>query len=197
MHGASATSGPKLAGVLGFFDGTDALIQAMKQVRDARYKSFDAFTPYPVHGLEQAQGLKRSPLPWVTFIMGMTGFATAFGLQYWTSVVDWPLNVGGKPLNSWPAFVPILFELTVLFAGVSTALALFAICGLPNTSRRSFDSSLTRDRFAILIEAPKSEFEEEEDEGKGFKKFDSEEAHAFLQKTGAKEVRKVFEEGWF
>src|SRR5579885_3487886 len=151
---ASKPNGRVLSGVIGFFPNAHATVEAMKKVRDARYQSFDAFTPFPVHGLEAAQGLKRSPLPYVTFVAGLTGCTVGFLLQYWTSAVDWPLNIGGKPFNSWPAFVPIMFELTVLFAGLCTVGAMFAFNGLPNVLRKAFDPGLTRDRYAIVIEAP-------------------------------------------
>lgn len=191
----------ELAGVLGFFDHPSDILSAMEKVRDANYKSFDAFTPFPVHGLEQAQGLKRSKIPYITFLAGITGCSLAFALQYWTSVVDWPLNVGGKPFNSWPAFVPVMFELTVLLAGLSTAFSMFIFNGLPNIKKRSFDPALTRDRFAIIIEAPAhsehGEDDDDEEEGHRFKKFEASEAEQFLQQVGAKEVRKVYNEGWF
>lgn len=199
----------QLAGVVGFYNDSHSLMDATVKVRDANYRSFDTFTPYPVHGLEQAQGLKRSPLPWVTFFAGLTGLACAFALQYWTSAVDWPINIGGKPLNSWPAFVPVMFELTILFAGLSTVGAMFFLNGLPNMKKKAFDSSITRDRFAIMIdvpETPSSEAIEEMDdhelakfksESARFKAFDEREAAEFLKKSGATEVRSVYAEGWF
>ena len=113
--------------------------------------------------------------------MGFIGFCCAFGLQYWTSAVDWPLIIGGKPFNSWPAFVPVMFELTVLFAGVSTVLALFAVCGLPAIQQKAFDPAITRDKFALVIEDSDKE----------------KEASRFLSKVGAKNVRSVYSEGWF
>ena len=172
-----------LAGVIGFFNSPDALIEATRKTRDAGYLHFDAFTPYPVHGLDDAQGLKRSFLPFVTFAAGITGCALAFILQYWTSAVDWPLNIGGKPFNSWPAFVPVMFELTILLAGLSTVAAMFFANQLPNHSKKSFDPGLTRDRFALLIESS-SDFVESE-------------AMSFLKNLGAQEVKTVFNEGWF
>jgi len=181
----------ELAGVLGFYEDPQALIAAMKKVREANYESFDAFTPYPVHGLEAAQGLKRSPLPYVTFVAGMTGFMLAFGLQYWTSAVDWPLNVGGKPFFSWPAFVPVMFELTVLLAGLATVAGMFILNGLPNIKSKAFDPALTNNRFAILIGASRAS-----DTGR-FKSFQEGEALEFLKKLGASEVRTVYQEGWF
>jgi hypothetical protein len=190
-----------LAGVVGFFEDPQALTKAVVRVREAGYESFDSYTPYPVHGLEHAQGLKRSPLPWVTFFAGLTGFAAAFGLQYWTSVMDWPVNIGGKPLNSWPAFVPILFELTVLFASLATVGAMFLLNGLPNTNRRAFDPNITRDRFALMIDAPKPRGEDDEEVQASAeaaqKQFSESEASTFLKSLGAKEVRSVYAEGWF
>jgi len=189
-----------LSGVIGFFDHPSQLIEAMAQVRKANYQHFDAFTPFPVHGLDAAQGLKRSPLPYVTLIAGIMGCTLAFSFQYWTSAVDWPLIVGGKPFNSWPAFVPVMFELTVLLGGLSTVAAMFALNGLPNVKRKVFDPAITRDRFALAIEAPiASEEEDEEQAAKAsqFKKFDALEAMEFLKKQGATEVRKVYAEGWF
>jgi hypothetical protein len=203
-HDKKKPQGPQLAGVVGFFDDPGELIAATAKVRDQNYQYFDAFTPYPIHGLDAAQGLKRSPLPFVTFGAGLTGFCLAFLLQYWTSAVDWPLNVGGKPLNSWPAFVPILFELTVLLAGLATVGAMFIFNGMPNLRRRSFDSSITRDRFALMIEVPPVA-DEDDDEAverlarkqAKYKKFTEAEAATFLKGVGAKEVRSVMSEGWF
>lgn len=191
---------PVLAGVLGFFEGPDAILGGMEKVRDANYQHFDAFSPFPVHGMDAAQGLKRSPLPYVTLVAGITGCSLAFLLQYWTSAVDWPLIVGGKPFNSWPAWVPVMFELTVLLAGLSTVAAMFAFNGLPNIKRKIFDPALTRDRFAIVIEAPLAIEEDDETErakAARYKKFDEAEAMDFLKKAGATEVRKVYAEGWF
>lgn len=199
-HAMAATQEKQLSGVVGFFADGHQLIGAMEKVRGERYKHFDAFTPYPIHGLDAAQGLKRSPIPFVTLGAGLTGFACAFLLQYWTSAIDWPLNVGGKPLNSWPAFVPIMFELTVLFAGLATVGAMLLFNGLPNIKRRIFDPGITRDKFALWIGATLP-IEDEDDEESGrssqFKKFNVEEATQILRAAGAQEVRTVYAEGWF
>jgi hypothetical protein len=191
----------RLAGVLGFFENADAVLAATEKVKNANYRYFDVFTPYPIHGLEHAQGLKRSPIPYVTFIAGLTGFLCAFLFEYWTSAVDWPINVGGKPYNSWPAFVPIMFELTVLFAGLCTVGAMFAFNGLPNIRRKAFDPSLTNNRFAIVIENPPPAGipgdVEDQSKARGFKAFSETEAAQFLKQLGASEVRSVYSEGWF
>lgn len=199
----------KLAGVVAFFDGPQSLMEATKKVRDANFESFDCYTPFPVHGLEHAQGLKRSPLPFVTMGAGLTGFMCAITLQYGTSVISWPLNVGGKPFWSWPAFVPIFFELTVLFAGLATVGGMFLLNGFPNTKKRAFDPNVTRDRFAIMVDAPKhpsaleieemepAELARFEKKKSQFRKFDVEEVKQFLQSLGATEVKSVEERGWF
>ncbi len=197
---STKSGSPSLAGVVGFFPDPKALIRATASVRDANYESFDAFTPFPVHGLIEAQGLRPSPVPYVTFVAGITGTTLAFLFQYWTSAVDWPLIVGGKPFNSWPAFVPIMFELTVLFAGLATLAAMLLFNGLPNIKRKAFDPGITRDRFALVIEAPKPVDEDDEDSvahAAKFKKFTEAEATQFLKSLGATEVRSVFAEGWF
>jgi hypothetical protein len=189
----------RLSGVLAFFDTPDNLVAATTKVRDAGYERFDVFTPYPIHGMDAAQGLKSSPIPYVTFIAGLTGCGIAFLFEYWTSAVDWPLNVGGKPFNSWPAFVPIMFELTVLLAGLCTVGAMFAFNGLPNIRRKIFDPALTRDRYAIVIEAPTPKNVDPNAAAKAskFKPFSESEASQFLKQLGAAEVRSVYAEGWF
>jgi hypothetical protein len=183
----------KLAGVIGFFDDPQSLISATEKVRDAKYKDFDAYTPYPIHGLVEVQGLERSYLPFITAAAGITGCTCGFLLQYWTSAVDWPLNVAGKPFNSLPAFIPVIFELTILFAGLATVFGMFIINGLPNIKRKGFDSSLTRDRFALVIEPS----EQKDLEKSGYKDFNETEAQEFLKKAGAKDVKSVYSEGWF
>ena len=200
---------PQLAGVVGFFETPGALIEAVKKVRAANYESFDAFTPYPIHGLDQVQGLRPSRVPFVTMGAALTGFMVACALQYWTSASDWALNVGGKPYWSWPAFVPIMFELTVLFAGLCTVGAMFIANGLPNMTKRAFDPNVTRDRFAVMIDAPKlatpEELEEMDDAELAkykarlakFKAFSEDEAKTFLKSAGATDVKSVPVQGWF
>src|SRR4051812_44111838 len=97
--GKPVQTGRRLAGVIGFFPSASTIVDGMKRIREAKYENFDAYTPFPVHGLEHAQGLKRSALPYVTFVAGLAGCTLGFLLQYWTSAVDWPLVVGGKPFN--------------------------------------------------------------------------------------------------
>lgn len=194
------TNNKELNGVVAFFDNPHALIEATKKVKAQNYEEFDCFTPFPVHGLDQAQGLKRSPLPYVTFLAGVGGCSIGFGLQYFTSVMDWPLIVGGKPFNSWPAFVPVMFELTVLLAALTTVGAMFAINGLPNVNKKIIDPSLTRDRFALWVAKPK-DIDPENTRALAkrsrFKGFNESEVSQFLKGLGAIEVRSTYQEGWF
>ena len=116
--------GKKVGGVVGIWLDDHLLVEACRKVRQAGFEKFDAITPFPVHGLEEAIGIKRSVIPWVTFIMGVTGLASGLALTYWTSAVDWAVNIGGKPFFSGPAFVPIMFELTfTYFLGLISPLA--------------------------------------------------------------------------
>ena len=184
-----------IAGVIGFYDDPELLREATTRLREASvesrdFKNFEVYAPYPVHGLEKAQALKRSPIPYVTFVAGLIGCILAFSFEYWTSAVSWPLIVGGKPFNSWPAFVPVMFESTVLLAGISTLLALLFFTRLPNVKHRAYDPSITRDRFAIVIESAPL----------GAAAFDAKAAISFLEQSGAKDVRSVpleAQKGWF
>ncbi|MBK9294070.1 MAG: DUF3341 domain-containing protein [Oligoflexia bacterium] len=155
------------SGVIGVFTNEGDLLKAAREAREKmKYKNFDAFTPYPVHGLDDAMGLKRSWLPYVTFVAGLTGFLTASALQIWTSAFDWPVNIGGKPFISFPAFVPIMFELTVLFGGLATVGALFWVCGFPNKTHNFLHPRITNDRFVLYI--PSNEKNYSESEAKSF-----------------------------
>ena len=167
-------------GVVGIWTDDHELVKAAAKVRDAGYKKFDAITPFPVHGLEEAIGIQRSVLPWITFFAGLVGLASAVALEYWTSAVDWPLNVGGKPFFSGPAFVPIMFELTVLFAALCTVGGMFVITRLPKVDPPIIDPDLTSHKFAIFI--PENEVG-----------YDANRAEQLLKGLGALEVRRITE----
>ena len=188
---------PQLAGVLGFFDDPESLIEAASKTRDSTWKNFDCFTPFAVHGLEHAQGLERSKIPYVTAVFGFTGTALAFLWQYSASKTWWPHIIGGKPFNSIPAFVPVIFEMSVLFGGIATFFAMLAFNRLPNFSKRAFDPSLTNNRFAIIIESPADHAGHDEDDDEVREIFAVDQAESFLKSIGAKDVRKVYQEGWF
>ena len=101
---------------MGEFETAKQLLHAAAKVRDAGYRNMDAYAPFPVEGLSEAMGLRRSWVPLVTLLGGLGGGLTGFGFQYWVNVFAYPMNIGGRPLNSWPAFIPVTFELTILGA---------------------------------------------------------------------------------
>ena len=132
-----------------------ALLEAIRLCRAEGLEVVDAHTPYPVHGIESALGLRHTRLPVVCFLFGLTGLVAGLWLQYWTSAVDWPLNVGGKPFDSLPAFMPVAFELMVLFAGLGVAGSfLFRSRLFPGRTAVVVDPRVTDDRFALVVQAP-------------------------------------------
>jgi len=108
-----------------WFEREDAILEAARSARQAGYSIGDAYTPYAVHGMDEAMGLQPSRLPWICFGCGLVGLLVALGFQLWTSAIDWPLNAGGKPPASVPAFIPVTFEFMVLLAGLGVVAALF------------------------------------------------------------------------
>lgn len=138
-------------GAVAYFTTSAAILEAARAATNKGFANVEAYTPFPIHGMDEALKLKPSIVPWATFFGGLTGFALATHLQIWTSAYDWPINVGGKPLISGPAFIPIMFELTVLLAGLSTAFFMFVLNGLPNGNPNPFDPRTTDDRFALYI----------------------------------------------
>ncbi len=134
-------------------------MEAVRRVREASFKKLETFTPFPVHGLEHVMGLKRSKIPFVTLIMGIVGCLVGFGFQAWTSAFAWPLNVGGKPMISWPAFIPVTFETTILIGGVSTVIALFVAIKLPSYKNNVLDERFTNDRFGLLVESDDAQYD--------------------------------------
>jgi hypothetical protein len=138
--------------VIGYFDSEERILAATRAARTAGLKIQDVYTPYAVHGMDDAMGLRPSRLTWVCFLAGLTGASLALALQYYTSVVSWPLNVGGKPFNSLPAFIPVTFELTVLFAGLSTVGAFLLRARLFPGRAQAVLPRVTDDRFALAVE---------------------------------------------
>jgi hypothetical protein len=146
--------------LIGIFDTEDAILDVTDAARRRGLKIVDVFAPYAVHGLDKAMGLQRSKLPWVCFLLGLTGAAAKVWFEYWTTASDWPINVGGKPWNSLPAFVPITFEVMVLFAGISTVLAFFGMSRLwPGRKTVVLDDRVTNDRFALVLEEDNATFD--------------------------------------
>lgn len=137
------------------FPETDALLRAVRKARREMFRVYDVFAPFPIHGLDDALGVRRTRLPWVTLFAALTGLTTAVVLQFYTNVLDWPLNVGGKPDNSTLAFVPICFELSVLFGGLGTVAALLLRARLyPGKTPWLVNPGITDDVLAVVLRKP-------------------------------------------
>ncbi|HXW60336.1 MAG TPA: DUF3341 domain-containing protein [Myxococcota bacterium] len=167
----------KEIGLLASYDSPQAIFHACEQIRDAGFKRFDSYTPFPVHNLDKAMGLGPSYLPWIVLAMGTSGCILAMLFMIWVSAFDYPLNIGGKPTWSIPAFIPVTFEVTVLFSGLTAVFGMLGLNGLPRYhdplhNIASF-AKVTDDTFFVLIEADD-------------KKYDQQAVTDFLISTGAK-----------
>jgi hypothetical protein len=144
-------------GILAEFPTPADLYHACERVRDEGFTRWDAHTPFPVHGLDKAMGLRRSPLPWIVLGMALLGAAAGFGLQAWVHMSAYPLVISGKPYFSWPAFVPITFELAVLFGALGAVFGMLGLNGLPMHHHPLFKSKVferaSDDAFFISIES--------------------------------------------
>ncbi len=137
------------------FPHVDGLLRAVRQARREMLRVYDVFAPFPIHGLDDAMGIRHTRLPKVTLIAGLTGLAFALSLQYYANVLDWPLNVGGKPDNTTLAFIPISFELTVLFGGLATVAAFLLRARLyPGKRPWLVTPGTTDDVFALVLRKP-------------------------------------------
>lgn len=169
-------------GVLAEYDSAYALYHAAEQVRDAGYKDWDTHSPYAIHGMDVAMGIPASKLPWITLVAGLMGLSGGWALQWWVSTIEYPMLISAKPFHSLPAFVPLMFEFTVLFAGIATVFGMLFLNGLPMLYHPLFTSErfkrVTDDKFFISIEAKD-------------KKFDSEKTADLLRTTGAAHVEVI------
>jgi hypothetical protein len=144
--------------LVGVFEREEDLLQATAAARSAGLDIADVFAPYAVHGLDSVMGARPTRLPWVCFALGLLGAGTALVFQLWSTAVSWPINVGGKPWNSLPAFVPVSFEVMVLCAGVGTVAAFVWVAQLwPGRRPVLIDVRVTDDRFALVLRATSAE----------------------------------------
>jgi hypothetical protein len=154
---------PKLYGLLAEFDSATAIVSAARKTRNAGYTKVDTFTPFPIHELDGALKLPRTKLPWLVFFGGIGGMLGGFALEYWISVIDYPLNIGGRPFASWPAFVVPAYETTILCASITAVVMMIALNGLPQPYHPVFNapnfSSASADRFFLCIEAADGKFD--------------------------------------
>jgi Alternative complex III, ActD subunit len=172
----------ELYGLMAEFESPGALLEATRRAHAEGYRKMDAYTPFPVEELAEALGFHDKWVPLVVLGGGIAGGLSAYGLEYWVSVIAYPLNVGGRPPHSWPAFIPVTFELTVLFAAFAAVIGMLLLNGLPRPYHPVFNAPrfalATRDRFFLCIEA-------------GDPKFDRTATRRFLEGLAPREVTEV------
>ncbi len=177
-----APTQPELFGIAAEYADDTALLEAARQARAAGYTAMEAYSPIPVHGLYEVMGGKRTILPLITLAGGILGLLAGYWLQIWVSAIEYPINVGGRPYITWGAFFPIGFACTILGAGLSTFVAMFAMNNFPEPYHPIFNTpnfeEATRDRYFLCIEATDP-------------KFDRKAVHEFLSGTQAAAVSEV------
>lgn len=167
-------------GIAGIWLDEHQLVEAARKTTEAGVQGFEAISPFPLHGIDDAMGIPRSFIPWVTFFAGLTGCGFGVWFTWWASAVDWAIIIGGKPMWSLPAFIPVIFELTILFGALSSVGALIYICGLPKIEPPVIDPDLTSHKFALFV--PKT--------AKGY---DAQKIANLFKENGASEVKDT----WF
>jgi len=150
-------------GLIAEFDNPEALVGAAHRAFAEGFRKMDAYSPFPVEGLAEALGFHRTRVPLIVLTGGILGCLGGFFLQYWLAVIDYPINVGGRPLNSWPSFIPVTFELTILIAALSAFFGVLALNGLPMPYHPVFNVErfelASRNRFFLLIEVADPRFD--------------------------------------
>ncbi len=169
-------------GMLAEFDSPTALVKAAEQTHAAGYIKIDAYSPLPIEGLAEAIGFHHDRVPLVTLIGAIIGGTTGYLMQYWINVINYPLNIGGKPVHSWPSFIIVTFEMTILFGGISAVFGMLALNGLPMPYHPVFNVSrfamASKDRFFLIV------FSSD-------KKYDEVKTREFLEGLGPKTLTEV------
>ncbi len=168
-------------GMIARFDTPEAVVEATRRAREAGYKRMEAYSPFPIE--ELAEILDFEPkIQYLVLIGGIVGAITGFGLQYYASVISYPLIIGGRPFNSWPAFIVVIFELTILFAGLAAVFGMLGLNGFPHPYHPVFNAKdfrlVSRDKFFLVIESTDP-------------RFDPERTRAFLESLNPEEVTEV------
>jgi hypothetical protein len=181
---SASTPSPGIHGLMAEFDSATALVVAANKTREAGYVDVDAYSPIPIEELHHAIGFKSTKLPLLVLIGGLLGGSGGFSLEYWVSAVAYPLNVGGKPYVSWPMFIPVTFECTILGAALTAVFGMFILNKLPQPYHPVFNvprfAMASRNRFFLCIEATDGQF-------------DLDRTRAFMDTLGAHEVNTVAE----
>lgn len=176
------TEKSKIHGMVADFDSPDTLLAAVRATREAGYTKFEAYTPFPIHGIDEAMGAKQSNLGYFVICCGAVGLTTAILLQWWTGAVDYPLVIAGKPMFAFEPSIPIIFELTVLLSAFAAVFGMLALNGLPRLYHPIFNYSGARgasdDRFLLVIEASD-------------RAFDAEATREFMKSKGAQKTELV------
>ncbi len=169
---------PGKKGIAGIWLDEHEFVEAAGKTHQAGYKNFEAISPYPLHGIDDATGISRSFIPYITMIAGVVGCLFGIWLTWWTSAVNWPLNIGGKPLWSLAAFIPVIFECTILFAALTSVGAMIVLNGLPKINPPIIDPELTSHKFALFVP-------------EGATGFDAEKLEQHFRSLGAVDVRRT------
>lgn len=176
---AHAATSPELYGLLAEFDSAQSLLDAARQVHAAGFTKTDAFSPFPIHGLAESLGFRDRRLSPIVLCGGIIGALAGYGLEYWTQVIGYPMNIGGRPYHAWVAFIPPAFETTILFGAFTAGLTMLAMNGLPQPYHPVFNAArfdrASQDAFFLVIEATDP-------------RFDLAQTRAFLSGLHAREV---------
>ncbi len=152
-----------LYGLMAEFDSAQALIDAAHKTHGAGYTKADAYSPFPIHGLAEALGFRERKIAPIVFLAGVTGALAGYGLEYWTQVIAYPLNIGGRPFHSWVSFIPPAFETTILFAAFSAVISMIVLNGLPRPYHPVFNAKrfhlASQEKFFLAIEATDPQFD--------------------------------------
>jgi hypothetical protein len=156
------SSGPALHGLMAEFDSPQSLLDAAHAVHRAGYRKADAYSPFPIHGLAEAFGFRERSVAPIVLMGGLTGLLGGYGLEYWTQVIDYPMNIGGRPYHSWVNYIPPAFETTILIASISCVVGMLVLNGLPQPyhpvfNAKGFDRA-SQDKFFLAIEATDPKF---------------------------------------
>ena len=182
MAHATTHQEPPIYGLLAEFDSAQSLLDAANKTREAGYRKIDAYSPFPIHGLAEALGFKEKMVAPIVLGAGITGAMVGWGLEYWTSVIDYPMNIGGRPYYSWVSFIPPAYEVTILFAAISAVVGMIALNGLPQPYHPVFNvprfERASQDAFFLAVESTDPNF-------------DLDETRKFLMSLRAKEVSHV------